>query len=88
MFNNQLLASKLLETGAICIQPDQPFTRASGLRSPIYFNNRVVLSNPEIRSGIIDLMVKVVKDFEFFNVIHWIPMHGLRGIYLLQTYPN
>ena len=77
MFNNQLLASRLLETGAVRIQPDQPFTWASGLRSPIYCDNRVLLSYPEIRSGIIDLMAKVVKDFEFFNVIAGVATAGI-----------
>jgi orotate phosphoribosyltransferase len=77
MFNNQLLASKLLETGAVRIQPDQPFTWASGLRSPIYCDNRVLLSFPDIRTGIIDLMVKVVKDFEFFNIIAGVATAGI-----------
>jgi orotate phosphoribosyltransferase len=77
MFNNQLLASKLLETGAVRIQPDQPFTWASGLRSPIYCDNRVLLSFPDIRTGIIDLMVKVIKDFEFFNIIAGVATAGI-----------
>ena len=77
MFNNQLLASKLLETGAVRIQPDQPFTWASGLRSPIYCDNRVLLSFPEIRSGIIEFMVKVIKDFEFFNIIAGVATAGI-----------
>jgi len=77
MFNNQLLASKLLETGAVRIQPDQPFTWASGLRSPMYCDNRVLLSFPDIRTGIIDLMVKVIKDFEFFNTIAGVATAGI-----------
>ncbi len=77
MFNNQILASKLLETGAVRIQPDQPFTWASGLRSPIYCDNRILLSFPDIRTGIIDLMVKVVKDFEFFDTIAGVATAGI-----------
>ena len=77
MFNNQILANKLLETGAVRIQPDKPFTWASGLRSPIYCDNRILLSHPEVRTGLIDLMVKVVKDFEFFDSVAGVATAGI-----------
>ena len=77
MINNQILASKLLETGAVRIQPDNPFTWASGLRSPIYCDNRVLLSHPDIRTSLIDLMVKVIKDFEFFDTIAGVATAGI-----------
>src|SRR3989337_10099 len=77
MINNQILASKLLETGAVRIQPDKPFTWASGLRSPIYCDNRILLSHPEIRTSLIDLMVKVVKDFEFFDTVAGVATAGI-----------
>ncbi|MBK9981149.1 MAG: orotate phosphoribosyltransferase [Saprospiraceae bacterium] len=77
MFNNQILAAKLLETGAVRIQPDKPFTWASGLRSPIYCDNRILLSHPEIRTGLIDLMTKVAKDFEFFDTVAGVATAGI-----------
>jgi orotate phosphoribosyltransferase len=77
MFNNQILASKLLETGAVRIRPADPFTWASGLRSPIYCDNRVLLSYPEIRTGIIDLMVKVIKDFDICNTVAGVATAGI-----------
>ena len=77
MFNNQILASKLLETGAVRIQPDRAFTWASGLSSPIYCDNRILLSHPEIRTGLIDLMAKVVKDFEFFDTVAGVATAGI-----------
>ncbi|MEO5905182.1 MAG: orotate phosphoribosyltransferase [Saprospiraceae bacterium] len=77
MINNQILASKLLETGAVRIQPDKPFTWASGLRSPIYCDNRILLSYPDIRTGLIDLMVKVVKDFELFDTVAGVATAGI-----------
>jgi orotate phosphoribosyltransferase len=77
MINNQILAFKLLETGAVRIQPDQPFTWASGLRSPIYCDNRILLSHPAIRTSLIDLMAKVVKDFEFFDTIAGVATAGI-----------
>lgn len=77
MINNQILASKLLETGAVRIQPDNPFTWASGMRSPIYCDNRILLSYPEIRTGLIDLMVKVLKDFELFDTVAGVATAGI-----------
>lgn len=77
MTNNQILASNLLETGAVRIQPDKPFTWASGLRSPIYCDNRILLSHPDIRTCLIDSMVKVVKDFDFFDSIAGVATAGI-----------
>lgn len=77
MINNQILASKLLETGAVRIQPDKPFTWASGLRSPIYCDNRLLLSHPSIRTSLIDFMVKVIKDFEFFDTVAGVATAGI-----------
>ena len=83
MINNQILASKLLETGAVRIQPESPFTWASGLRSPIYCDNRILLSYPEIRTGLIDLMVKVIKDFQLFNTVAGVATAGIPAGVLL-----
>lgn len=77
MINNQLLASKLLETGAVRIQPDNPFTWASGMRSPIYCDNRVLLSYPDIRTAIVDLMTKVIKDFELCDTVAGVATAGI-----------
>jgi len=77
MINNQILASQLLETGAVRIQPETPFTWASGLKSPIYCDNRILLSYPEIRTAIIDFMVKVIKDFEFFDTVAGVATAGI-----------
>ena len=46
----KLFASKLLEVKAVKLQPDEPFTWASGWRSPIYTDNRKTLSFPRLRS--------------------------------------
>lgn len=48
----RLLAEKLLKISAIQLQPDMPFTWASGWNSPIYTDNRKTLSYPDIRSFI------------------------------------
>ena len=48
------IASRLLEVGAVKLQPNDPFTWASGLRSPIYCDNRTLLSFPEVRTEVIE----------------------------------
>ena len=56
MDTSRQIARRLLEVGAVKLQPHEPFTWASGLRSPIYCDNRVLLSFPEIRSQIIQAL--------------------------------
>jgi orotate phosphoribosyltransferase len=46
------LAGGLLEAGAVRLSPRSPFTWASGLKSPIYCDNRQLLGFPDLRSGI------------------------------------
>lgn len=50
------IARRLLEVGAVKLSPRHPFTWASGLRSPIYCDNRVLLSFPAIRKEVIRAM--------------------------------
>ncbi len=47
---SKLFATKLLEVEAVKLQPENPFTWASGWRSPIYTDNRKTLSYPSLRS--------------------------------------
>ncbi len=58
-----LVAQKLLEIEAIRLQPEKPFTWASGWKSPIYCDNRLSLSFPEIRTLIKTKLIESVKDF-------------------------
>lgn len=52
------LAQQLLQIKAIKLSPQRPFTWASGIQSPIYCDNRVALSFPEVRNYIIDAFVE------------------------------
>lgn len=59
-----LLAEKLLKISAIKLQPYNPFTWASGWNSPIYTDNRITLSFPDIRSFIkVELCRTVLERF-------------------------
>lgn len=59
---DKLLAEKLLKISAIKLQPDHPFTWASGWNSPIYTDNRKTLSYPEIRSFIKVEMCRLISE--------------------------
>ena len=61
------IASHLLDIKAVYLQPDNPFTWASGIHSPIYTDNRVTLSYPDTRTLIEDGFVQKIKE-EFPDV--------------------
>ena len=66
-FNNyqEKTAKILLDINAIKLNPNEPFTWASGWKSPIYCDNRIILSNPEIRNTIKMYLAQVMdKNFE------------------------
>ncbi|WP_167609859.1 orotate phosphoribosyltransferase [Maribellus sediminis] len=56
------VTKKLLEINTIKIQLNNPFTWASGWKSPIYCDNRKILSYPETRTYIRDQFVEVIKE--------------------------
>ena len=61
---DHLLAEKLLGISAIKLQPDNPFTWASGWNSPIYTDNRKTLSYPDIRTFIkVELCRMIMENF-------------------------
>lgn len=61
---DQLLAEKLLKISAIKLQPELPFTWASGWNSPIYTDNRITLSYPDIRNFIkVELSRLILENF-------------------------
>ena len=51
------LAGCLLDVGAVKLQPLDPFTWASGLRSPIYCDNRQLMGYPPVRDQIVEALV-------------------------------
>ena len=56
------IAEYLLQIKAIKLQPNKPFTWASGWKSPIYCDNRVALSYPKIRTYIRQQLVKAIEE--------------------------
>ncbi|KXT75050.1 Orotate phosphoribosyltransferase [Streptococcus sp. DD10] len=56
------IASHLLKIEAVYLNPQDPFTWASGIKSPIYTDNRVTLAYPETRTLIEDGFVETIKE--------------------------
>ena len=56
------VAEGLLKIGAVFLRPEQPFTWASGIKSPIYCDNRLTLSAPEVRTKVEEGLVALVKE--------------------------
>lgn len=66
----KLLAEKLLHISAIKLQPESPFVWASGWNSPIYTDNRVALSYPDVRNFIkVELARMILENFPEANAI-------------------
>ncbi len=55
------LATGLLSTGAVKLQPNDPFTWSSGLKAPIYCDNRQLLGLPELRARIADALAEAAR---------------------------
>lgn len=77
MSTASLIARRLLEAGAVKLQPSEPFTWASGLRSPIYCDNRVLLSYPTIRSEVVAGLVELAGQFTGIEGIAGVATAGI-----------
>ncbi len=72
------IAEYLLQIKAIKLQPEQPFTWASGWKSPIYCDNRKTLSYPQIRTFIRQQFVSLINDkFAMPDVIAGVATGGI-----------
>ena len=81
IYNSQLaaeIAGDLLSIGAIKLNPDNPFTWASGWKSPIYCDNRLSLSHPAIRSKIkTALSLAISNSFSGIDAIAGVATAGI-----------
>ena len=58
------IAHDLLSIGAVFLRPDEPFTWASGIKSPIYCDNRLILTAPDVR-GVVEAAIAETVAREF-----------------------
>ena len=57
----ELIAKDLLSIKAVFLRPEEPFTWASGIKSPIYCDNRLTLTAPAVRNDVENGLVEVIK---------------------------
>ncbi|MCS6973408.1 MAG: orotate phosphoribosyltransferase [Cyclobacteriaceae bacterium] len=78
------VANLLLNIGAIKISPEKPFTWASGWKSPIYCDNRVSLSFPDVRTSIKNYLIEALnQNFPGTEVIAGVATAGIPQATLL-----
>ena len=59
----KLIAKDLLSIRAVFFRPDEPFTWASGIKSPVYCDNRLTLTAPEVRIHVEEGLAEIVKKY-------------------------
>ena len=57
------IATALLSIQAVIFRPEEPFTWASGIKSPIYCDNRLTLTAPEVRTQIEEGLAQIVREY-------------------------
>lgn len=60
---SKLIATDLLKIKAVFFRPDEPFTWASGIKSPVYCDNRLTLTAPEVRTDVENGLAQVIKEY-------------------------
>ena len=59
----KLIAKDLLSIKAVFFRPEEPFTWASGIKSPVYCDNRLTLTAPEVRTHVEEGLAAIVKKY-------------------------
>lgn len=59
---NKLIASDLLDIKAVFFRPEEPFTWASGIKSPVYCDNRLTLTAPKVRTDVENGLAQIIKE--------------------------
>lgn len=73
----EVIAKVLLEAEAVKLNPENPYTWASGWKSPIYCDNRITLAYPEIRKMITQQLVERVKQLGKIDAIAGVATAGI-----------
>lgn len=80
------IASRLLEIEAVKINAKNPFTWSSGMKSPIYCDNRLLLSYPEVRTEVQEAFVEAVANWQEFDVVAGVATAGIpHGVLLADA---
>lgn len=57
----KLITKDLLSIGAVFLRPEEPFTWASGIKSPVYCDNRLTLTSPKVRNDVENALAETIK---------------------------
>ena len=60
---NQKIAEDLLRIKAVFFRPEEPFIWASGIKSPVYCDNRLTLSDPEVRTDVENGLAETIRKY-------------------------
>ena len=71
------IAEILLDLKAVKLKPTDPFTWASGIRSPIYCDNRITLSHPEERKFMARSLMELVPDWDQIDLVAGVATAGI-----------
>lgn len=80
------LAQKLLQIKAIKLSPSEPFTWASGIKSPIYCDNRVTLSYPKIRTFVKIALSILSEQLEDYDTVAGVATAGIAHGAIIADY--
>ncbi len=58
---SKLIAKDLLKIKAVFFRPEEPFTWASGIKSPVYCDNRLTLTAPEVRNDVENALAEIIR---------------------------
>lgn len=61
-YTEVLIAKDLLKIKAVFFRPDEPFTWASGIKSPVYCDNRLTLTSPEVRNDVENALAATIRE--------------------------
>jgi len=85
----KITAGLLLDIGAVFLRPNEPFTWASGIKSPIYCDNRLILSYPEVRRRIeAALAAMIIESYPTAEVLAGTAMAGIAHAALVAEILN
>ncbi|MGZ3808120.1 MAG: orotate phosphoribosyltransferase, partial [Bacteriovorax sp.] len=72
------VAKALIKKGCVKLSPEEPFTYASGLKGPIYCDNRLILSHVDFRNQIISAFIELIRSTHLdFDLIGGIATAGI-----------
>lgn len=66
------VAELLLSVNALSFRFDPPYTYTTGLKSPIYIDNRIILSYPKVRTQIVNFYIEKIREVIGLNEVEWI----------------